>query len=161
MLALVSKRHQNDTSIIDNRKLFGPEISLINIDQIWQSSRRHPADQWISCTHCCIGASTVATSLTEPSSLRSRAQALVNAGAAVNIEGAEMVLNTMIDFIVNDRREFRQFTEHEFHADPSKYPLQKSWRTASLHLSELRSGHSCPYPEAIFILPHLILFSMQ
>ncbi|KGQ12937.1 Glucose oxidase [Beauveria bassiana D1-5] len=35
--ALVSKRYHNDTSIIDGRNIFGPEISLVNIDQIWPS----------------------------------------------------------------------------------------------------------------------------
>ncbi|KAJ6787515.1 hypothetical protein PWT90_02278 [Aphanocladium album] len=84
--ALVSKPYQNDTSIIDGRNIFGPEISLVNIDQIWQSA-----------------SSAIAASLTEPSSLKSRAHALVNAGAAVTVEGAEMILNTTIELIVNSR----------------------------------------------------------
>ncbi|KAK8148784.1 hypothetical protein G3M48_009186 [Beauveria asiatica] len=33
--ALVSKRYHNDTSIIDGRNIFAPEVSLVNIDQIW------------------------------------------------------------------------------------------------------------------------------
>ncbi|KAJ3499291.1 hypothetical protein NLG97_g450 [Lecanicillium saksenae] len=84
--ALVSERYQNDKSIIDGRNIFGPEISLVNIDQIWKSS-----------------SSAISASLTEPSSLRSRAHSLVNAGAAVTIEGAEMILNTTIELIVNNR----------------------------------------------------------
>lgn len=44
-------------------------------------------------------------SLTEASSLKSRAQSLVNSGAAVNIEGAEMLLNTTIELIVRNRCE--------------------------------------------------------
>ncbi|KAM3562568.1 hypothetical protein ARSEF4850_002704 [Beauveria asiatica] len=35
--ALVSKRYHNDTSIIDGRNIFAPEVSLVNIDQIWSS----------------------------------------------------------------------------------------------------------------------------
>ncbi|KAM3544037.1 hypothetical protein ARSEF1564_003030 [Beauveria bassiana] len=84
--ALVSKRYHNDTSIIDGRNIFGPEISLVNIDQIWPSS-----------------ASAMTSSLTGSSSLRSRAQSLVEAGAAVNVEGAEMILNTTIELIIRDR----------------------------------------------------------
>ncbi|KAM3515328.1 hypothetical protein MY11210_001069 [Beauveria gryllotalpidicola] len=84
--ALVSKRHLNDTSIIDGRNIFGPEISLVNIDQIWSSS-----------------VSAITRSLTGPSSLKSRAQSLVKAGAAVNMEGAEMILNTTIELIIRDR----------------------------------------------------------
>ncbi|KAJ4158368.1 uncharacterized protein LMH87_008897 [Akanthomyces muscarius] len=84
--ALVSKRYQNNTSIIDGRNIFGPEISLVNIDQIWEAS-----------------ASAMVASLTEASSLKSRAQSLVNSGAAVNIEGAEMLLNTTIELIVRNR----------------------------------------------------------
>lgn len=33
--ALVSEAYQNDTSLIDGRILFAPEISLVNVDQIW------------------------------------------------------------------------------------------------------------------------------
>jgi choline dehydrogenase len=33
--ALVAEAYQNDTSIIDGRILFAPEISLINVEQIW------------------------------------------------------------------------------------------------------------------------------
>ncbi|KAM3434727.1 hypothetical protein MY4824_005236 [Beauveria thailandica] len=35
--ALVSERYHNDTSIIDGRNIFAPEVSLVNIDQIWSS----------------------------------------------------------------------------------------------------------------------------
>lgn len=33
--ALVADAYQNDTSIIDNRSLFAPEVSLVNVDEIW------------------------------------------------------------------------------------------------------------------------------
>lgn len=33
--ALVAEEYQNDTSIIDGRTLFAPEISLVNVEQIW------------------------------------------------------------------------------------------------------------------------------
>jgi len=33
--ALVAAAYQNDTSIIDGRQLFAPEISLVNVDEIW------------------------------------------------------------------------------------------------------------------------------
>ncbi|KAG5923699.1 hypothetical protein E4U53_003532 [Claviceps sorghi] len=38
--ALVKKGYQNDTSVIDGRQLFGPEISLVNIDNIWPADVR-------------------------------------------------------------------------------------------------------------------------
>lgn len=33
--ALVAEAYQNDTSLIDGRILFAPEISLVNVEQIW------------------------------------------------------------------------------------------------------------------------------
>ena len=35
--ALVSESYQNNTSLIDNRNIFAPIISLVNIDEIWGS----------------------------------------------------------------------------------------------------------------------------
>jgi len=43
--ALVADVYQNDTSIIDGRSLFGPVISLVNIDEIWGSSKSS-FDNW-------------------------------------------------------------------------------------------------------------------
>ncbi|OAA72300.1 GMC oxidoreductase [Cordyceps fumosorosea ARSEF 2679] len=45
-------------------------------------------------------ASSIAASLAQPSTLESRAQSLVNSGAAVNLEGARMILNTTIELIL-------------------------------------------------------------
>ncbi|OAA41725.1 GMC oxidoreductase [Metarhizium rileyi] len=87
--ALMSKKHQNDTSMADGRNLFGPEISLVSINELWATS-----------------ASSVAESLASPANLASRAEALVNAGAAVTIAGAEKVLNATIQLIVDSRRKF-------------------------------------------------------
>lgn len=50
-----------------------------------------------------LGASSVAESLISPASLASRAKALVDAGGAVNIEGAERILNVTIQLIVKSR----------------------------------------------------------
>lgn len=33
--ALVAEAHQNDTLLIDGRNIFAPEISLVNVEQIW------------------------------------------------------------------------------------------------------------------------------
>ncbi|KAF3912941.1 hypothetical protein ABW20_dc0104519 [Dactylellina cionopaga] len=84
--ALVAEAFRNDTSLIDGRNLFGPEISLLNIDEIWGT-----------------GASTYSNELISPSTLGSKAQALVDAGAAANINGAEAILNTTISLIVQSR----------------------------------------------------------
>lgn len=40
--ALVAEAYQNDTSIIDGRILFAPEISLINVAQVWDDSKQQP-----------------------------------------------------------------------------------------------------------------------
>ncbi|KAH8898782.1 GMC oxidoreductase [Thozetella sp. PMI_491] len=85
--ALVAESYWNDTSIIDNRNLFGPEISLVNIDEIWGEE----------------DATAYANDLTSPEILQSRAQALVDAGAAVNVDGAMAVLNVTIDLITTSR----------------------------------------------------------
>jgi len=87
--ALVSPAYQNDTGIIDNRGIFAPEISLVNLDKLWPTP-----------------ASTHVQDITSTKGLRSRAQALVDAGAAVNIPGAEAVLNATIDLITTHRRKF-------------------------------------------------------
>ncbi|KAK2617016.1 hypothetical protein QQS21_000107 [Conoideocrella luteorostrata] len=84
--ALIRKEYQNDTSLIDGRRLFAPEISLVNIGNIWAA-----------------GSTTVAESLTSPATLSSRAKSLVDAGAAVNVEGAEMILNATIRLIVQSK----------------------------------------------------------
>lgn len=34
----MSKKYHNDTSMVDGLNIFGPEISLVNIDQIWTTS---------------------------------------------------------------------------------------------------------------------------
>lgn len=33
--ALIKPKHQNDSLLIDGRNIFGPEISLVNVDNIW------------------------------------------------------------------------------------------------------------------------------
>ncbi|KAK8932275.1 Glucose oxidase [Metarhizium anisopliae] len=81
--AHMSENHQNDTSLVDGGKLFGPEISLVNIDEIWATE-----------------------SLTSPANLASRAEELVRAGGAVSIAGAESILNATIQLTVEARRKF-------------------------------------------------------
>jgi len=39
--ALVAEAYQNDTSIIDGRILFAPEISLVNVEQIWGAGEQY------------------------------------------------------------------------------------------------------------------------
>ena len=39
--ALVADAYQNDTQLIDGRNLFAPDISLVNVDEIWGSSEWH------------------------------------------------------------------------------------------------------------------------
>lgn len=46
----MSENHQNDTSLVDGGKLFGPEISLVNIDEIWATGRRLLSQYGASCT---------------------------------------------------------------------------------------------------------------
>lgn len=82
--ALVAEAYKNDTSIIDGVDLFAPELSLVNAEQIWGANTSYVYDQ-----------------LTSEASLQSRAQALVAAGAAASLEGAEIILNVTIDLIVN------------------------------------------------------------
>jgi len=86
--ALVSTAYQNDTSIIDNRSLFGPAVSLVNIDELWP-----------------LTAASHVLDIASAKSLRSRAQSLVDIGAAVNINGAEAILNATIDLITTHRSE--------------------------------------------------------
>ncbi|KAH8901341.1 GMC oxidoreductase [Thozetella sp. PMI_491] len=73
--ALVVLDYQNDSSIIDGRSLFAPEISLVNIDELWGGS-----------------ASTIVSGIVSPAELRARAQALVSTGAAANTIGAEAIM---------------------------------------------------------------------
>ncbi|KAJ6262981.1 hypothetical protein Dda_1539 [Drechslerella dactyloides] len=84
--ALIAEAFRNDTSLVDSRNLFGPQISLVGIDEIWGT-----------------GASIYSNDLISPNALKSRAQALVDAGAAANIAGAEAILNTTISLIVQSR----------------------------------------------------------
>ncbi|KAH8666906.1 alcohol oxidase [Xylariales sp. PMI_506] len=84
--ALVTESYWNDTELIDGRILFGPVISLVNVDEIWGSD-----------------AASYIDNLTSAGALTERAQALVDAGAAATVEGAELILNTTIDLIINSR----------------------------------------------------------
>ncbi|KAG6009977.1 hypothetical protein E4U21_000748 [Claviceps maximensis] len=93
--ALVKTEYRNDTSLIDGRKPFGPEISLVNIDNIWSAVYVLIRDH--------TGSSAITQSLASPASLSSRAESLVAAGAAVNTQGAEMLLNMTIHLIVQSR----------------------------------------------------------
>lgn len=47
--------------------------------------------------------------LTSPDTLLSRAQSILDAGGAATLEGAQQILNTTIDLIVNSRRQTPQF----------------------------------------------------
>ncbi|KAG6041914.1 hypothetical protein E4U41_000402 [Claviceps citrina] len=95
--ALVKTEFQNDTSLTDRLKHFGPEISLVNIDNIWSA-----------------GSSAIAESLALPASLSSRADSLVAAGAAVNVQGAEMILNATIQLIIKSRLPVAEFIAGSF-----------------------------------------------
>lgn len=103
--ALVSEAYQNDTSIIDGRNLFAPEISLVNVDEIWGASEFSGREQLYAISHTNLlpGASVYVNDLTSSKSLQSRAQALVDASAAVNIDGAQAILSTAIDLIATSR----------------------------------------------------------
>lgn len=37
--ALIAEKYQDDPSIIDNRTVFAPSLSLANVEQIWPDSR--------------------------------------------------------------------------------------------------------------------------
>jgi len=52
------------------------------------------------------GAASYVKEITSPKSLLSRAQALVGVGAAATVDGAQRILNTTIDLIVNSGCEF-------------------------------------------------------
>lgn len=49
--------------------------------------------------------------LSSPDALQSRAQALVNAGAAVNVEGAKAILNATISLITEYECELVRFRQ--------------------------------------------------
>ena len=86
--ALVSLAYQNDSTIVDKGGLFAPEISLVNLEELWP-----------------VTAAAKVSELTSTISLRARAQRLVETGAAVSIRGAEAVLNTTIDLLTSHRRQ--------------------------------------------------------
>lgn len=90
--ALVAESYHNDTAIIDNISLFAPELSVVNVDQIWGTY-----------------ASSIYAELVSPESLESRALALVVAGAAATAEGAKSILNVTTDLIVNHQCELGSY----------------------------------------------------
>ncbi|KAK4448854.1 alcohol oxidase [Podospora aff. communis PSN243] len=92
-LALMAEAHHNDTSIIDGLNgLFAPVIALIKAHQLWGSN-----------------SNVYLNNLTSSTQLRFRAQALVDAKAAVNIPGAEAILNATIDLIVTHKLPVAEF----------------------------------------------------
>ncbi|KAK7697005.1 hypothetical protein SLS64_013996 [Diaporthe eres] len=82
--ALVAEAYQNDTSLIDGRILFAPEISLVNVEQIWGAEY-----------------GDIYTELTSADNLEARAQGLVAAGGAATLQGAKAILNTTINLITS------------------------------------------------------------
>ncbi|KAK6329605.1 hypothetical protein TWF696_004706 [Orbilia brochopaga] len=133
--ALIAEAFRNDTSLIDGRNLFGPEISLVNIDEIWGTS-----------------ASTYSNELISPNTLRSRAQALVDAGAAANIDGAEAILNTTISLIVRSRR---KSSPHRPHVANDTRPLSYLTHTSTSSRSRSRVISKCSLCH--FLAPHAAL----
>ncbi|EGX94423.1 glucose oxidase [Cordyceps militaris CM01] len=115
-------------STSNGRHIFGPEISLVNIDQIWQT-----------------GASSMVAALAEPSSLESRAQALVSSGAAVNIEGAKMILNTTIELILENRLPIAEVVA-ESYATSLNTPF---WPLMPLSRGHIHIASSDPFQTAI------------
>ncbi|KAB5540203.1 GMC oxidoreductase [Coniochaeta sp. 2T2.1] len=79
---LLHEEYWNDTALFDEPHMFAPEVSLVNVDEL-------------TLTHI--------QNLTSPNVLASRAQGLVRAGGAANVEGAKTLLNATINLIVNSR----------------------------------------------------------
>ncbi|KAK9793658.1 hypothetical protein AB5N19_04130 [Seiridium cardinale] len=132
--ALVFEKYWNDTSIIDGRILFAPEVSLVNLDEVWGTE-----------------ASTYAIDLSSSSNLLSRAQSLLDAGGAATLEGAQQILNTTIDLIVNSR-----LPVAEFIAD--SYPtvlFAAFWPSQPLSRGHIHINTSSPFSFPV-ITPRLL-----
>ncbi|KAK6067103.1 Glucose oxidase 2 [Seiridium cupressi] len=132
--ALVFEKYWTDTSIIDGRILFAPEVSLVNLDKVWGAE-----------------ASTYATDLSSSSSLLARAQSLLGAGGAATLEGAQQILNTTIDLIVNSR-----LPVAEFIAD--SYPtvlFAAFWPSQPLSRGHIHINTSSPFSFPV-ITPRLL-----
>lgn len=103
--ALVAEAYQNDTSIIDGRTLFAPEISLVNAEQIWGDGKLRDCALRGLIDALLIQQppenANIYSQLASPEILESRAQDLVAAGGAATLQGAKIVLNTTIDLIVS------------------------------------------------------------
>lgn len=83
--------------------------------------------------------------LAEPSSLESRAQALVSSGAAVNIEGAKMILNTTIELILENRLPIAEVVA-ESYATSLNTPF---WPLMPLSRGHIHIASSDPFQTAI------------
>ncbi|KAK6072795.1 glucose oxidase [Seiridium cupressi] len=131
---LVFEKYWTDTSIIDGRILFAPEVSLVNLDKVWGAE-----------------ASTYATDLSSSSSFLARAQSLLGAGGAATLEGAQQILNTTIDLIVNSR-----LPVAEFIAD--SYPtvlFAAFWPSQPLSRGHIHINTSSPFSFPV-ITPRLL-----
>ncbi|KAM7189607.1 GMC oxidoreductase [Rhypophila sp. PSN 637] len=92
-VASVAEAYQNDKSLIDaNGGLFAPVIALIKSNHLWRADARFNVKGLLS-----------------PTTLRARAQAIVKAKAAVNIPGAEAILNATIDLITTHNLPIAEF----------------------------------------------------
>ncbi|KUI66224.1 Glucose oxidase [Cytospora mali] len=128
--ALVAMAYQNDLSIIDDVTIFAPDISLVNIDQIFGPNH-----------------SSIYTQLTSLGNLESRAQALVTAGAAANQEGATRILNVTIDLIVN-----YQFPVAEFIGESYPTILEAIfWPLMPLSRGHIHINSSDPFQDPIIV----------
>ena len=83
----MSPVYQNDSSIVDTGGSFAPEISLVSMEELWP-----------------VAAAAKVAEIASAIYLRARARTLVETGAAVNIRGAEAILNTTINLLTTHRR---------------------------------------------------------
>ena len=110
----MSEAYHNDTSMIDNLNgLFAPVIALIKSNELWGTSEcflthltclAKPSVCLVSNHPFSLDSTAHLKDLASPRTLRSRAQSLVAAKAAVNIPGAEVILNATIDLITTHNR---------------------------------------------------------
>ncbi|KAI5120562.1 hypothetical protein M0805_002512 [Coniferiporia weirii] len=137
--ATVTNAYLNNTSLIDNVNLFAPDISLVNIDEIFDESSNVVALELVA-------------------GLFSRAMNLVSAGAAATFEGALAILGVATDLIVNERLPVAEFVGES-------YPGVLSaifWPLTPLSRGHVHINSSDPFEDPV-IVPRLLTdaFDMQ
>ncbi|KAH7098429.1 alcohol oxidase [Auriculariales sp. MPI-PUGE-AT-0066] len=131
--ALVKSEFMSNTSLIDNRNIFAPVVSLVNLEQLFGKEEAKSIAQEFSQT------------------LEQRSQALVDAGAEVDLATAKLHLEGIAYQIVHDKMPVVEFIGESYPAVMTAI----FWPLIPFSKGHVHIGSSAPFDDPV-ITPRLL-----